>query len=175
MSRAAIRYAKAMLEFASDANKAEVVNQDMASISETIKNNKELKDFLYNPTIKQEIKQAALLEVFETIQPESKRLFQLLLDNKRFEILQPIASQYNTLYGQSQGLETAIVTTAFAITPELEQSVKAKIATFSSKTITIENQIDPTIIGGFILRIGDMQYNASVANKLQELKREFSN
>jgi F-type H+-transporting ATPase subunit delta len=53
--------------------------------------------------------------------------------------------------------------------------VIAKIATFSSKKITIINKVDPAIIGGFILRIGDMQYNASVANKLQELKREFSN
>jgi F-type H+-transporting ATPase subunit delta len=175
MSRAAIRYAKAILDFATDAQKAELVNTDMTLISETISGNKELKDFLYNPTIKQEVKQAALLEVFATIQPESKKLFQLLLENKRFEILQQIASQYNKLYDESQGLETAIVTTAFAITPELEQLVKAKIASFSSKTMTIINQVDPTIIGGFILRIGDMQYNASVANKLQELKREFSN
>ena len=56
-----------------------------------------------------------------------------------------------------------------------EAKVLAKIATFSNKKITIQNTIDPTIIGGFILRIGDMQYNASVASKLQELKREFSN
>jgi F-type H+-transporting ATPase subunit delta len=175
MSRAAIRYAKAMLEFATDADKAEVVNSDMKTIADTINGNKELSNFLFNPTIKQEVKQAALLEVFADAQAESKKLFQLLLDNKRFEILQNIATEYNNLYDESKGLDTAIVTTAFAITPELEQLVKAKIATFSSKTITIENQVDPTIIGGFILRIGDMQYNASVANKLQELKREFSN
>jgi F-type H+-transporting ATPase subunit delta len=51
----------------------------------------------------------------------------------------------------------------------------AKIATFSDKKITIENIVDPSIIGGFVLRIGDKQYNASVANRLQELKRELSN
>jgi F-type H+-transporting ATPase subunit delta len=175
MSRAAIRYAKAMLDFATDAHKAEIVNVDMVLISETISTNQELKGFLSNPTIKQEVKQNALLEVFASIQPESKKLFQLLLDNKRFEILQKIASQYNNLYDQSQGLEKATVTTAFPITAELEQQVIAKIATFSSKKITIINKVDPAIIGGFILRIGDMQYNASVANKLQELKREFSN
>jgi len=45
----------------------------------------------------------------------------------------------------------------------------------TTKKLTIENTIDPSIIGGFILRIGDMQFNASVANRLQELKREFSN
>jgi F-type H+-transporting ATPase subunit delta len=73
------------------------------------------------------------------------------------------------------GVELAKVTTAFPITADLQNQVLAKIATISDKKITIENIVDPSIIGGFILRIGDKQYNASVANRLQELRREFSN
>jgi F-type H+-transporting ATPase subunit delta len=57
----------------------------------------------------------------------------------------------------------------------LETQVLAKIATISDKKITLQNIVDPAIIGGFILRMGDKQYNASVANRLQELRREFSN
>jgi F-type H+-transporting ATPase subunit delta len=99
----------------------------------------------------------------------------LLFENKRFEILEAIAIQYNKLFDESNGIEVAKVTTAFPITAELETKVLAKIAEFSNKKITIQNIIDPTIIGGFILRVGDQQYNASVASKLSELKREFSN
>ncbi|MBP6099398.1 MAG: ATP synthase F1 subunit delta [Flavobacterium sp.] len=175
MSRAAIRYAKAILEFATDANKAAAVNEDMKSIGTTINSNQELSDFLSNPIIKQEVKNAALKEVFSSVQPETNKLFDLLLENKRFEILSAISSEYSTLFDANNGVQSATVTTAIEMTPELEQQVLAKIATFSSKKITIENTVDPSIIGGFILRIGDMQYNASVANKLQELKREFSN
>ncbi len=175
MSRAAIRYAKAILEFATDANKAAAVNEDMKSIGTTINSNQELSDFLSNPIIKQEVKNAALKEVFSSVQPETNKLFDLLLENKRFEILSAISSEYSTLFDANNGVQSATVTTAIAMTPELEQQVLAKIATFSSKKITIENTVDPSIIGGFILRIGDMQYNASVANKLQELKREFAN
>ena len=175
MSRAAIRYAKAILEFATDANKAAAVNEDMKSIGTTINSNQELSDFLSNPIIKQEVKNAALKEVFSSVQPETNKLFDLLLENKRFEILSAISSEYSTLFDANNGVQSATVTTAIAMTPELEQQVLAKIATFSSKKITIENTVDPSIIGGFILRIGDMQYNASVANKLKELKREFSN
>ena len=83
--------------------------------------------------------------------------------------------QYNRLYDKSKGIEVAKVTTALPITPELETKVLAKIAEFSKKKITIHNIVDPEIIGGFILRVGDQQYNASVASKLSELKREFSN
>jgi F-type H+-transporting ATPase subunit delta len=53
--------------------------------------------------------------------------------------------------------------------------VLEKIASFSNKNITIQNIVDPAIIGGFILRMGDKQYNASVSSRLQNLKREFSN
>ena len=59
-------------------------------------------------------------------------------------------------------------------TADLEAKVLAKIATFSDKKITLQNIVDPSIIGGFILRMGDKQYNASVENRLQNLKREFS-
>ena len=175
MSRAAIRYAKAILEFATDANKATEVNTDMKVIVKAIEESIELKEFLSNPIVKQEVKQTALAQIFTDVQPETNKLFNLLLENKRFEILHSIASEYNTLFDESNGVQVATVTTAFAITPELEQQVLAKIATFSDKKITIKNIVNPDIIGGFILRIGDMQYNASVSNKLQELKREFAN
>ena len=175
MSRAAIRYAKAILDIAQDSGKAEAVGNDMKSIANTISDNAELKDFLTSPVIKMDVKKSALLQIFSDVQKETNSLFNLLFENKRFEILEAIAVQYGTLFDASNGKEVAKVTTAFPITPELETKVLAKIAEFSNKKITIENIIDPAIIGGFILRVGDQQYNASVASKLSELKREFSN
>ena len=79
------------------------------------------------------------------------------------------------LYDNSIGVETAYVTTAFPINGEIEAKVLAKVAEFSDKKIIIKNKIDESIIGGFILRVGDKQYNASVAYRLNELKREFIN
>jgi F-type H+-transporting ATPase subunit delta len=175
MSRAAIRYAKAILEISLSNGNAVNVNEDMLSIVTSIAGSAELIDFLSSPIISSEVKMNALSEVFVTVQSETKSLFRLLHDNKRFEILAQVASQYNMLFDQMNNVEVAKVTTAFPITADLESKVLAKIATISDKKITIENIVDPKIIGGFILRIGDKQYNASVANGLQELKREFSN
>ena len=175
MSRAAIRYAKAILDIAQTSGKADAVNNDMKSIVNAVSESADLKDFLTSPIIKIEVKKSALSEIFSNVQNETNSLFHLLFENKRFEILEAIAIQYNKLFDQSNGIEVAKVTTAFPITVELETKVLAKIAEFSNKKITIQNIVDPTIIGGFILRVGDQQYNASVANKLSELKREFSN
>lgn len=174
-TRAAIRYAKAILDLASSKNVAEAVSNDMFLIMSTINGNLELNTFIQNPTIKVEIKENALQEIFAEVNGVTKGLFHLLFENKRFEILEAIASEYNKLFDEMNGVEIAKVTTAFPMDADLEAKVLAKIATFSNKKVTIENLVDASIIGGFILRIGDKQYNASVANRLQVLKRELSN
>ncbi|MES2545401.1 MAG: ATP synthase F1 subunit delta [Bacteroidota bacterium] len=174
-TRAAIRYAKAILEMADTIGVAKEVSNDMSLIASTINSNSELNDFIENPIIKVEVKESALLEVFPEINGVTKGLFHLLFENKRFEILENVALEYNKLFDELNGIEVAKVTTAFPMDSDLKTKVLAKIATFSNKNITIENIVDPSIIGGFIIRIGDMQYNASIANRLQVLKRELSN
>jgi F-type H+-transporting ATPase subunit delta len=135
----------------------------------------ELNTFIQSPTINVEQKESALLAIFADSNAVTKSLFRLLMENKRFEILDAVALEYNKLFDIMNGVEVAKVTTAIAMDAALEAKVSAKIATFSDKKITIENTIDPSIIGGFILRIGDKQYNGSVANRLQVLKRELNN
>ncbi len=174
-TRAAIRYAKAILDLANSKGVAEAVNNDMKSIASAIETNTELSTFIQNPTTTVEVKESALLEVFADVNGVTKGLFHLLFENKRFEILDAIAVEYNKLFDESNGIEVAKVTTAIPMDAALEAKVLAKVATLSDKKITIENVVDPSIIGGFILRIGDNQYNASVANRLQVLKRELSN
>ena len=174
-TRAAIRYSKAILDLANSKGVAEVVSDDMKTIATTINGNLELSTFIQNPTIKVEVKEKALLEVFAGSNAVTKGLFHLLFENKRFEILGAIALEYGKLSDLANGKELAQVTTAFPMDAALEAQVLAKIATLSDKKITLENIVDPAIIGGFILRIGDKQYNASVFNRLQVLKREFSN
>jgi F-type H+-transporting ATPase subunit delta len=175
MSRAAIRYAKAILETAVSNGKSNQVNDDMKFIIAAVKSSADLKEFLTSPIIISEVKMKALTEVFVSVQADTKSLFRLLQENKRFEILEAIASQYITQFDEMNGVEVAKVITAFPITSDLEAKILAKAANISSKKLIIQNTIDPSIIGGFILRIGDKQYNASVSNRLQELKREFSN
>ena len=174
MSRAASRYAKAILETAVSNGKANQVSEDMMSIIAAVASSNDLNQFLVSPIITSDMKLSALSEVFSSVQNETSLLFKLLQANRRFEILVAIAMQYNAQFDDMNGVEVANVTTAFPITPDLEAQILIKAATISTKKLTIHNTVDPSIIGGFILRIGDKQYNASVSNRLQELKREFS-
>lgn len=174
-TRAAIRYAKAILEVSNAKGTATIVSQDMATIAKAISESKELKSFLANPIIKGNIKLNALLEVFASVNEDTKSLFNLLLQNKRFTILEAITVQFKTLYDEMNGVQVAYVTTATELTSEMKAQVLAKIKELSAKEITIISKVNPEIIGGFIIRIGDQQYNASIADKLSQLKREFTN
>jgi len=102
-------------------------------------------------------------------------LIDLLVENKRLSILTDVAKKYTVIYDELKGIEVAKVTTAVPLTEELNNKVLAKVKEITGKEATIENIVNPDIIGGFILRIGDVQYDASITNKLQVLKRQFEN
>ena len=173
-ARAAIRYAKAVLSLASDQNSAEAVNNDMKLIASTIADSKDLKETLQSPVIPSSVKKSVLLEVFKNSNKAILSLIDTLISNNRIGILSEVALKYNQLYDQSKGIELATVTTATALTDDLKSKVLAKAKELTGKEIEVENIIDESIIGGFILRIGDKQYNASIANQLSKLKREFT-
>ena len=173
-ARAAIRYAKAVLSLASDQNTAEVVNNDMKLIANTIAESKDLGDALQSPVIPSSIKKSILLEVFKDANKTTLNLIDLLISNNRIGILSNVAEKYNQLFDISKGIELATVTTAVAINDALKKQVLAKAKELTGKDVSVENIIDESIIGGFILRIGDTQYNASIANQLNKLKREFT-
>jgi F-type H+-transporting ATPase subunit delta len=173
-TRAAIRYAKAILSLASDQKAAEAVNNDMKLIAKTISENSNLELALKNAVVKLEAKNNILTSLFSNIHPITKNLFDLLVVNKRIDIIEEIAKKYTVLFDELNGKQKAIVTTAIPMTNDLEMKVLAKVKELTNKAVQLENIVDEKILGGFILRVGDIQYNASISSKLNRLKREFT-
>ncbi|WP_299223654.1 ATP synthase F1 subunit delta [uncultured Psychroserpens sp.] len=173
-TRAAIRYAKAVLSLAVEQKSTEAVYNDMKLIANTISENTDLGLALKNAIAKQGTKKQILNQVFPKLNALSSRLFDVLVDNNRIDTIVDVAQKYNELYEAHIGKEKATVTTAVPITDDLEIKVMAKIKELTSKSVELENIVNESIIGGFILRVGDIQYNASIANKLNKLKREFT-
>lgn len=175
-SRAAVRYAKAILSFSLEQTKEVEVNNDMLLVANTIEENVDLQLLLNSPILKSNVKKSALQEVFSNkISSLSFGLIDLLIENKRLPILKDVAKKYTLLFDELKGIEVAKVTSAVPLTDALNKQVLLKVKEITGKEATIENIVNPDIIGGFILRIGDVQYDASIANKLQVLKRQFEN
>lgn len=174
-SRAAIRYAKATLDFAIEKKAADAVENDMREISATISENTELQNLLESPVVKGEVKKNSLQQIFKKSNEITKGLIRTLTDNKRIALLQEVAFKYIILHEQLKGEDVAYVTTAVPLTADLEKKILSEVTKITGNKVTLENKIDESIIGGFVLRVGDLQYDASVANKLNGLKREFTN
>ena len=173
-SRAAIRYAKAVLSLATDQKSADAVNSDMKSITNAIAHSEDLNQMLQSPVVRSSDKKNVLTSVFKNANIVTTNLIDVLISNKRLVLLNDVASSYTELYDHMRGSQVAKVTTAVPLTSELKTKVLAKVKELTGKEAEVENIIDETILGGFILRVGDIQYNASISNKLDKLKREFT-
>lgn len=173
-ARAAIRYAKAVLSLATDQKATDSVNKDMKQIVKTIAESDDLREMLQNPLVRSSVKESVLNQVFKNTNSITGSLVNILIINKRIALLENVASKYNQLYDTLKGTEIAKVTTAVPLTDALKVKVLAKVKELTGKEVEVVNIIDESILGGFILRVGDIQYNASIANKLNKLKREFT-
>ncbi len=174
-SRAALRYAKATLNLAVEQKVTDAIESDMRSIVQTISDSDELKEMIVSPILEGSSKKQVLLAIFKNFNNITKELFALLVSKKRIDLLSDVAAKYIALNEDLKGENVAMVTTAVPLTRSLEKKILSQIEKITTNKITLENQIDESIIGGFILRIGDLQYNASISNKLNNLKREFTN
>lgn len=175
MGRAAVRYAKAILDLAKEQNVADTVFEEMQQIQKTVANSKELKDVLKSPLVKAEQKVASLQAVFANSSTIILGLYNSLASNKRLSILDDVALSFVALYEQDRGAEVVKVTTAVPLSGELEKQILAKVKELTNgKEVTLKSIVDESIIGGFVLRVGDLEYNASVANQLSSLRRSFN-
>ncbi len=174
--RPALRYAKAILNLAKEQGVDSEVNDNMKLISETIAGSDDLHTMLKSPIIKVSDKKNVLNALFGNhVNTITKGLFNLLAENKRMLMLHSVTKQYVIIYDHYKKMQTATVTTAVPLTDALQDKIQDKIVTLTGNKATIKNIVNPDILGGFILRVGDVQYDASLSNQFNELKREFDN
>ena len=172
-SRAAIRYSKAIFQIAEESNNLSNLKDDMDSIISAHKSSDDYKNLINNPLINHSDKKEILSIVISKMNKRTSNLINLLIANKRLSILYDIAHGFNDIYNRENNIERATVVTATPISEKIKNQVLKKIQTLSNKSVEIENIIDKTIIGGFILRYENREYNASFSQRLNKLKSEL--
>jgi F-type H+-transporting ATPase subunit delta len=173
-NRAAHQTHNATLQLAISQKREEAVANDMVLLSQTLVNCQELEQFLSTPVLPSSLKHDTLGKVFPKVSAEIKNLFNLLMTNNRLPILGAVAENYLNQFEALQGRVKASVITALPLTNALEAKVMEKAKMLTSDSVTLVNTVDPSIIGGFVLKVRDLQYDASVASELKALKRELT-
>jgi F-type H+-transporting ATPase subunit delta len=173
-SRASLRYAKSILSFSEENNTSKKVALDMQKLSDLMQVNSDLQTALENPLIANEKKLMILNGLFPDTSESTKKLFSLMADNNRLAILAQSCYHFLELYAISNKITKATVTSVSPLSSDLKDIVYKKTKTFSKGELKIENKIDPNIIGGFILKIGDMQLDASITSQLKTIKTKLT-
>lgn len=173
--RIASRYAKSLLDLAVEKGQLEEVNKDMIMFSELVEENRDLLLMLKSPIITHDKKLTILNKLFEgKVNDLTLAIFQILTKKHREEYLPQIAMEFHHQYNHNQGIEEATVTTTFSLNDKLRVEFEKAVAQISNKRVELTEVVDESLIGGFILKIGDRQIDDSVNSKLKALRVEFT-
>jgi F-type H+-transporting ATPase subunit delta len=174
--KVASRYAKSIAGLAQERGILAEVHQDMLLFSHTCKENRGLRAMLRNPIITHDKKQAVIKRLFTgRVNDLTLSLFALIGKKHREASLEAIAVAFHLLYNAMQGIENAEVTTAVPIDESMRNQFVAAVRQMTGKAqVELKEKIDPDLIGGFVLRVGDKQVDDSVRSRLNDLRMLFS-
>ena len=173
-TRTAFRYAKATLAYANENKFSDKVAKEMQELIELHESSRQLNGLLSNPFLPNTKKQSILRSIVPNPSDVTLKLLSLLISNNRLFLLKEVAKSYINLFNEQQGELNATVISAIPLTQNLEKQIHGKLEDFSGKKISLLNKIDKSLLGGFILKIGDMEFNSSLAYKLKTFKAKLT-
>jgi F-type H+-transporting ATPase subunit delta len=171
----AIRYAKSLIDLAQEKKVLEEVNKDMEFFVHTIKANPQLNAVLANPIIYHDKKVKILDGIFSgKVDKLTIEFFKLMVNKSRAEIIYPAAQEFVSQYDVIKNITTATVTSATELSEANKKTIIAEIHEATGGTVKLKTKVDPELIGGFVLTVGDRQVDTSISSSLARLKKEFT-
>lgn len=173
-TKVATRYAKSLLDLAVEKGTLEEAYNDMLVVKNTCNNNRDLVVLLKSPVVNTEKKLSILTAIFQKNVSEATMLFiSLITKNKRENVLVDVANAFVEQYKKAKGITTAVVTSAAVLTKEAMAKIEALVQKQVGGTVELITEVNPELIGGFILRIGDKQLDTTILSKIGDIRQEF--
>ncbi len=175
-NKASARYAKSLIDLSIEQKAFEEIRNDMVLIEQTIDKNSLLEAILQNPVIPLGKKSGILDQIFgDKIHAVTRSFLKLVVNKGRSAILFDTTKAFVTQYNLIKGIVTAEVSSASALTDENRAEIIAVVAKETgANQVLIKEKVNEDLIGGFILKVGDKQFDASIAGSLNKLKKELS-
>jgi len=171
----ASRYAKSLIDLAEEQNALEAVRTDMEFFLRTLRENPTLKAVLKNPILGPDKKSGILTQLFSSrLHPMIMSFFAIVVRKGRSEVLFETAKEFINAYNIRKNIVKATVTSAAPLSQENIKQVEQVIKESTHGEIILTARVDPSLIGGFVLKVGDKQFDTSISTQLNKLKKEFS-
>jgi F-type H+-transporting ATPase subunit delta len=169
-SSAAKRYAQAVFSLAKERDTLDAWSADLALLA-SIAANSGNAVFLENPTVTANRKFAAIESALDAnVQPETRNLAKMLIERDRTALIPEIRELFDDQVRAERGIAVAQVTTAERLNEAEQRLVREKLEGMTGHTVELATKVDPEIIGGIIIRIGDQVIDGSVRNKLEKMR-----
>ena len=172
--RLANRYAKSVLDLALEKDVVDAVTADVRKMSDIINGHSEFMRLLRSPIIHPAKKMPILVAVFEgRVHPILMHFMEILGRKHREEHLPEILKVYLERFNEMRHIKTVKITTTVTIEAELKDKIAESRRESAEATVEMESVVNPDLIGGYIIRYGDKQYDASVIRNLRLMRKEF--
>lgn len=170
--RVAARYAKSLLDLGKEMGTLSAVKEDMDLLSKTMAESRELRLLLRNPIVKHDKKLAILKAIFEgKVSDMTLRFFTILTEKNRESAIEGIGPEFLVQYNAMQGIQSAEVTSATPLTAVARLEIRKLVTQQTGLTeVQLTEKVDPELIGGFVLRVGDNQIDDSVRTSLRRMR-----
>lgn len=172
-TKSAIRYAKALLDLAVESNKLDVVEQNMTLLIQTSEETRDLSVFLNSPLIKADKKIAIIHEIFKSFDKITIDFLSLVINNGRDRIILTIAQDFLDLVKIHKGIISVEITSAVELNAKTREILTKQIEKQHKGKIDLIEKINPDLIGGFLIRMGDYQIDASLSGSINKIKQEL--
>jgi F-type H+-transporting ATPase subunit delta len=167
-------YARSLFEVAREHDKLDVVREQLGEIAEALDSNRELAVFFFSPYFSREEKKAGLQRVLEDADETLVNFLELLIDNHRMPLIFRVRRAFETLWQQENKLLGVEVTSAVPLDEELVSQIGERIGEQTGRRVDLTANVQPDILGGIVLRVGNSILDASIRNRLERLRRQVA-
>ena len=167
-------YARALFDAARDARVVEPVGRDLGDFVVALAASASLRDVLADPQVDTAAKRRVLAEITREGQPLVGNVLQLLLERGRFGLTAAVREAYDGLAATEADLVKVEVTSAVELTAASRKKIAARVAEAAGRRVELAARVDPDIIGGLVLRVGDVIVDGSVQARIRQLRRRLA-
>lgn len=173
-TKVSARYAASLIDIAMEKKSLDELSKDMELVHSTIQSSSELRNLLQSPVVRNEMKKSILSEIFKSkVSEDSLNFIKFIVDKNREYLLDSIIEKFLEIRDEKLGLVRVEIKTSFDFTDDQKTKLKQRLEKILNKKAQLNFHTDSTIVGGFVAKVEDTVYDASVKHQLELLKKEF--
>ena len=167
-------YAQALFDASQEAHAADAVGRELSGFVAGLAASEQLTDVLADPQIETTAKIRIVAELTREAQPLVANTLQLLLERGRFAIIEELRAEYDALTAAEAAVVNVEVTSAVKLTAATQKMIAARVETTTGRRVELALRVDPAIVGGLVLRVGDVIVDGSVRSRIRQLRRRLA-